>query len=226
MQTYIVQTGDTLFGIAKQFGLSIDEIKRLNNLTSNTLIPGQRLKLPMASTNTIYIVKPGDNLYTIAKNYNTTVEALLALNRLTSNALFIGQQLQIPSPNEQISQTQFKTYIVQAGDSLYKIARSFDMTVEELLEINNLNNSLLTIGQILKVNNTPKTPPSTEEVEECFGTGYQEPSYETYTVQNGDNLYTIAKRFNTTVNNLLALNNLVNNNLSIGQILKIREVNR
>ena len=77
MQTYIVQRGDTLYGISRQFGVSINSIKQANNILSNFISPGQVLKIPTEETSIIYIVKKGDSLYSIAKKYNTTVDELI-----------------------------------------------------------------------------------------------------------------------------------------------------
>ena len=277
MQTYTVQSGDTLYGISKQFGVSVDEIKRLNNLTSNTITKGQTLKIPSNVTTIDYIVKKGDSLYSIAKRYNTTVKEIVRLNNLTSNNLAVGQQLVIAiDDNTTPTPTTYKDYVVQKGDSLWTIANKNNTTVDEIKRINNLTSNMLSIGQVLKL----PTQDKVEEVEmytvqkgdslysiakkfgvtvdeikslnnltsnnlsigqqlmiksttgdepvnpeeECIGTGYVEPQYIMYTVQKGDSLYTIARRYNTSVDNIKALNNLTNNNLSIGQQLKIKEV--
>ena len=84
-----------------------------------------------------------------------------------------------------------------------------------MIKLNNLSSTLLSIGQTLKIKQSinPNLPES-GEIKECFGKGYKEPTYQTYTVQRGDSLYTIAKKYNTTVDNLIALNNLKTNNLS------------
>ena len=94
---YTVKSGDSLYVIARNFNTSVDEIKKLNNLTSNNLSIGQKLIIPNnyssnISTNT-YTVKSGDSLYAIARNFNTSVDELKRLNNLTSNNLSIGQKL-------------------------------------------------------------------------------------------------------------------------------------
>ena len=276
MQTYVVQAGDTLYGISGQFGVSVEDIKLENNLDSNIIAVGQVLRIPSISTTSLYIVKSGDTLYSIAKRYNTTVDELMKLNNLSSRVLSIGQQLRIPinadtgttdyvlytvkvgdnlykiAKNNGVTVQQIKdlnsltsdlltigqqlkipisisndydnyqNYIVRSGDTLYKIAHSYGMSVDELMKLNNLSNTNLSVGQILKVKQ--KYYSNIPLGAKCYGTGYQEPSYLTYTVKSGDNLYTIAKKYNTSVDNLMKLNNLANSNLMIGQVLKIREV--
>ena len=149
----------------------------------------------------IYTVKKGDSLWKIANKYNTTVEKLKSANNLKTNTLSVGQKLVIPSIS--VSPEVSDTYIVQKGDSLWSIANKFNMTVSELKNLNNLTNNLLSIGQVLKI---PQGKTSTENI---------------YTVKKGDSLWTIANRYNTTVEKIKVLNNLTSNLLSIGQQLKI-----
>ncbi len=95
---YVVKSGDNLYSIAKKYNTTVDEIKKLNGLTSGLLNIGMTLKIPIQIGNYInYTVKSGDNLYSIAKKYNTTVDEIKKLNGLTSNLLSIGMELKIPS---------------------------------------------------------------------------------------------------------------------------------
>ena len=198
---YVVKSGDSLYKIAQNYDTTVSEIMQLNNLTSTALSIGQQLQIPTQTTTTTstYTVKSGDSLYKIAQNYNTTVSELMSLNNLSSTALSIGQTLKIPSATT----SSTSTYTVKSGDSLYKIAQNYNTTVNELMSLNNLGSTALSIGQVLRV---PTTSSSTSN---------------TYTVKSGDSLYKIAEANNTTVSNLMELNNLSSTLLSIGQVLKL-----
>ena len=118
-ETYIVQKGDSLYSIARKFNTTINELKSLNNLTSNTLSIGQQLKIPKIESEKeyeYYVVRSGDTLYSIANKYNLTVDELKRLNNLTGNTLSIGQQLIVRTKEEE-SPTLEGTYIVQKGDT-------------------------------------------------------------------------------------------------------------
>ena len=206
--TYIVKKGDSLYQIAKKYNTSVQKIKELNNLTTSSLSIGQQLYIPTEETEkesiqlkNTYEVKKGDSLYQIAKLYNTTVEELKKTNNLNSNTLSIGQILNLPN-KETEENKNIITYTVQKGDNLYQIGNKYNISTDKIKELNNLTGNLLSIGQILKI------PISNEE-------------YIIYTVQKGDNLYQIAKLYNTTTNEIKSLNNITDNLLSIGQKLKI-----
>ena len=96
-QTYIVQKGDSLYSIANKFNTTVENLKKLNNLSSNLLQIGQILNIVLQASENIYVVKKGDNLYSIANKYSTTVNDIKQLNNLSSNLLSIGQQLKIPN---------------------------------------------------------------------------------------------------------------------------------
>lgn len=96
---YTVKSGDTLWLLANRFGTSVDAIKRLNGLTSDTLQIGQILQIPTQQPAGYfnYTVKSGDTLWLLANRFGTTVDAIRRLNGLSSDNLQIGQVLRIPS---------------------------------------------------------------------------------------------------------------------------------
>ena len=206
--TYVVQKGDTLYSIANKLGTIVSELKKENNLTTNTLQIGEVLRIPTKEIyegeENVYIVQKGDTLYSVAMANNTTVDELKKANNLTSNILSTGQLLKIPS-----ALLPESTYIVKKGDSLYSIANKYNTTVDELKRINNLTSNILSIGQVLKL---PSDKVSDVEKEE---------NTINYTVQKGDSLYSIARKYSTTIDKIKDLNNLTTNLLSIGQVLLI-----
>lgn len=207
--TYVVQKGDSLYSIANKLGTTVSELKKENNLTSNTLQIGEVLRIPTKEIyegeENVYIVKKGDTLYSVAMANNTTVDELKKANNLTSNILSTGQLLKLPSDKVSDVEKEENTisYTVQKGDSLYSIARKYSTTIDKIKDLNNLTTNLLSIGQVLLI-------PTDTNLET------------TYTVQKGDSLYSIAKKYDTTVDRLKQLNNLKSNLLSIGQILIVR----
>lgn len=213
---YTVKKGDTLYAIATANDISVDELKRLNNLSSNILTIGQKLVIPtreeiLQEDYTIYTVKNGDTLYSIAREFNTSVEELLTLNKLYSTSLNIGQQLLIPKGGIEI--VGVVDYVIKPGDSLWKIANNCNATVEDIIKLNNLDSTIIYPGQIIKLSETCRAKQNNnneeQEVEDI------------YIVKNGDTLYSISRMFNTTVDQIKEDNNLNSNFLSIGQQLKV-----
>lgn len=199
---YIVKSGDTLYSIARNYGITVNALKTANNLESNNLTIGMRLIIPTDITGSdnsnIYIVKPGDSLYKIANMYGMSVNELKTLNSLTSNLLNVGQQLKVLG-NETVPAN---SYVVNAGDSLYSIAKKYGITVNALKTANNKVNNMLSIGEILVI-------PNANDV------------YRTHIVVPGDTLYSIARNYGTTVDNIKMLNGLTSNMLSLGMVLNI-----
>ena len=201
-EVYTVQKGDTLYSISRRFNIPVEELMRINQLTNNILSIGQKLYLTeslIPNNSNIYIVQKGDTLYSISQRFNTTPQELIEWNNLQSNVLSIGQELIIP-PVEPIKEQGI--YIVEKGDSLWKIAQIYDISVKELIDLNNLEDLTLQIGQSLVV---PSKPNIEEE--------------NTYIVEKGDTLWSVSKKLGITVNELKEINNLDNNLLSIGQVL-------
>ena len=225
-EVYVVKRGDTLWGISNQYGVSVTELASLNGVNADTLQVGQSLIIPAKSGSNpdnmfLYTVKKGDTLYSIARVYGVNVNSIKNLNYLTSNNLYIGQVLRIPeiyTKPDDMYVPDYVNYKVKRGDTLYSIAKAYGVTVDSLIQDNALKNNNLTVGQNLKIRTN-----NTMVVEECFGEEYvpSNNSYSEYVVKRGDNLYNIANTFGTSVSEITKINNLKNNNLAIGQVLKI-----
>jgi LysM repeat protein len=154
-----------------------------------------------ATTSTTYTVQSGDTLRKIATRFNTTWEEIARLNNITNpNLIYVGQVLTV----QQVTTHPTENYVVQRGDTLYSIARRYNMTVTELAALNKITDvNKLEVGQVLVVKSVVAAPA-------------------TYTVQSGDTLYRIALRFNKNVYDLAELNGLTNlNKIYVGQVLKL-----
>ena len=174
---------------------SVSEYKGYNYKAPNTNL-----------ANNIYIVQKGDSLYSIAKRFNVGLSELKEINNLTSNLISVGQELTIPgvAPSDQTN----ITYIVQKGDTLYSIANAYNISLDELVDLNDLINSDIYPGQELIISST-----NNEVVEN--------PTDNLYVVVSGDTLWSIARKNNISVSDLLKANNLTSNFLSVGQVLII-----
>ncbi|OGC92520.1 MAG: hypothetical protein A2W25_07435 [candidate division Zixibacteria bacterium RBG_16_53_22] len=171
---YRVRSGDTLWKIASLYGISIAELKRHNNLSSNTVYAGRWLKIPTRSspsaeikpaemTLEIYTVKRGDYLNKIASRFGTDLATIKEANGLTSNRIFPSMRLKIPSngaagnsdasdkPNNTKELSQ-KIYTVRRGDTLWKIAQAHGVSLNSLARWNNLSvRSRIFPGDKLKI---------------------------------------------------------------------------
>ena len=193
---YTVRPGDTLARIASRFNTTVAAILRVNpGLEPDRLFPGQRICIPQrprppVCPGFIYTVQLGDTLFTLARRFNTTVAAILKANPgLDPDRLFVGQRICIPVPQPPPCPGFF--YTVEAGDTLFSIARRFRTTVEDILEVNpGLDPNRIFVGQRICIP-VPQPRP-------CPGF--------VYTVVAGDTLFNIARRFNTTVTDILEVN--------------------
>ena len=212
-EIYIVKRGDTLYSIARDNNISVAELKNINNITNNTIYVGQELYLKNkiveeepSENDDIYVVKKGDTLYSISKKLNISIDTLKALNKLNTNEIYVGQQLILCNDK---NTEEYDVYTVKKGDSLWSISQKYNISVKELIELNNLNNLTLQINQKLKVPKIIIIEP-------------EENDTEIYIVEKNDTLWSISRKFNISVNELKELNNLTNNLLSTGQELKIK----
>ncbi|WP_400246637.1 LysM peptidoglycan-binding domain-containing protein [Niallia sp. JL1B1071] len=231
---YTVLAGDSLSVIARNLGVTINDLKKENNLTSDVIRVGQVLAIPSSATHaptpsptqpatpttSNYTVVAGDSLSVIARNFGITIDDLKRANSLISDAIRVGQVLAIPSnathapapsPTQPVTPTT-SNYTVVAGDSLSVIARNFGITIDDLKRANSLTSDAIRVGQVLAIPSNATHAPTPSPVQ---------PTTTNYTVVAGDYLWSVAQRFGTSVSDLKSINNLTSDVLQIGQTLQI-----
>jgi len=230
---YTVHSGDTLYGLARKYNTSVDNLKKLNHLNTINLRIGQKLLLndndsTGSKNKLIYKVVNGDTLGGIANRYGMSSRDLIKANNLPNAKLSIGQEIIIPETDTKpvadsrnvnhfagssISQNSpiVAQYIVKEGDNLFNIAQVFDVSVDSLKSINRLNVDKLTPGTKLLI-------PSSDQLDNETVNRYTE---KPYTVQSGDTLSEIAEKFGVSTSRLQLYNNLFENDLQIGQKLLV-----
>ena len=246
--SYTVKAGDSLWGISHKYGMSIDGLKSLNNLSSNFIYPGQVLKVgqsnnqsntaskPSASQSTNsggYTVKAGDSLWGISHKYGMSIDSLKSLNNLNSNFIYPGQVLKVgqssnqsntaskPSASQSTnSSNQSGSYTVKAGDSLWGISHKYGMSIDGLKSLNNLSSNFIYPGQVLKVGQSSNQSNTASRPSASQSTNSSNQSG-SYTVKAGDSLWGISHKYGMSIDSLKSLNNLSSNFIYPGQVLKV-----
>lgn len=199
--TYTVQAGDTLSQISRKYNVTINDLIAWNNLDSTLIFPGNVLSVSKdnatSNGNTInnnnqtndnqvtYTVKSGDTLAKIAQQYKTTVTKLKEWNNLNSDLIRTGQRLSVQA-NNNINTDELKnsnqvetndnkaTYIVKSGDTLSRIANSYNITIQDLKKWNNLTTDKIHIGQKINIqaSNISNKQPNLDDTNTQTNTSY------------------------------------------------------
>ncbi len=175
LNDYTVQPGDTLFSISRKYGINVGTLASANNLMINSwLYVGQRLVIPNSepafspapvtpARDTVYVVKPGDTLMTIAMRHGVRVSQLAAANGLAwTSWVYVGQRLTIPGtsaapapePTPEPAPESSDSYVVKAGDNLFRIALRHGVSVASLKAANGLSSNIVYVGQRLHIPGT------------------------------------------------------------------------
>ena len=154
---HLVAKGETLYSISRLYNVEVNDLKSWNNLKSNELVVDQELQVKGPSkkkTKRIkvnkkgwHVVEKGETLYSISRLYGMSVDQLIAENNLKSNAIDVGMKLKV----DELRSNKGKSYTVKKGDTLYSIAKKFDLSVEDLKKMNKLSSNELNVGQRLEV---------------------------------------------------------------------------
>lgn len=232
VKTYTVKSGDTLYGIALKYGVSVAQLKSWNGLSSDLIYVGQKIKLKAgtssgttASTNNqtsnttaTYTIKSGDTLYDIALKHGVTVAQLKSWNNLNSDMIYVGGKLKISgststaggSVKPSNSSTSSTSYTVKSGDTLFAIAAKYGVSVSQLKSWNNLKNDIIYVGQNLKLNQSSSTSSKPSS-----GAAY-------YSVKSGDSLWKISNEKGVSVAQLKQWNQLTSDLIHVGQNLRVK----
>lgn len=232
---YKVKNGDTLYGIAFENDMSVNEFLKINNISdpiAYKLKVGETLKIQSkiqnkvdsSRTTKIYKVKIGDTLGAIAINNSMSLDDLLKLNSLKRDyVLKIGDNIKVYDKisvkldSNSIAKSDYikiESYKVKSGDTLSEIAVAKKMDLVELYSLNGLSdNYVLKAGDVLKVYG------EREKVNKVVVSNYK--------VQKGDTLYSIARNNKMELKKLLEINNIKDASkytLQIGANLKIESI--
>ncbi len=281
-KSHTVVKGDTPYNIAKKYGLTVDELLKLNpKVKDGKLAIGDVLTVKndktAATPKTVVSTKPVNNsqvgkivlqpkqtIYGITKQYRISESDLRKLNPDLDSHMKIGDEITLPlesikkyggSQQQTVApaaatkpvETAIETpvadnvsegeYIVQAKDNYYRISKQFDITKEELFALNpGLEEKGLKPGEKISVkkSNTNTISESVVNSKEKMDSGNEKSpastnvvagdDYVTYTVQQGDTVFSIVNKFGITIDELIALNPDLSHGLKTGMVLKIKKL--
>ena len=159
-----------------------------------------------------HVVESGDSLWALASKYDTEVKIIKQINYLNNDILGIGSTLLIPlSKTKTNNFIPYEMHIVSEGDTLWDLARKYNLEVSDLAMMNSINeNSFLQLGQQLTIGNK-NIHRNIESKKRTI----------LYSIKQGDNLYKISELFDVTIQSIKEINNFEDNALMPGQIIKI-----
>lgn len=240
LDRYRVRQGDTISEIAELYGVSTRDIRRWNGLRGNKIIAGQTLKIysnykETEGDNTLtsvpgenvnyYKIKPGDTLDKIAELHKVSVSDIRKWNGISGNKIVAGKTLKIYSNVSPVNGNNYFssntstnsknnsgngniiTYKIKRGDNISQIAMKFGVSVDDIRVWNNISDNKIIAGEDLIIKKDKKISNRKNE--------------KYHLVISGESLYSIAKKYNTTVQKLKSLNNLSSSRIQVGQKLKV-----
>jgi membrane-bound lytic murein transglycosylase D len=183
--THTVKQGETLFSLSKKYGLTVDQLRRLNNLSAN-----ESLKY-----NQVLKVSVQDSYEEVTK---------IEPPKQSSSA-------PVSTKSSPENNTIRKTHQVSAGETLFSISKKYNTTVQNLQRINGLSDNSISLGQVLVISGQNLTPSNNTPI-----------SSKMHKVVSGETLFSISKKYGVTLNDLRKWNNITDNTVKLGQNLKVQ----
>ncbi|MBA9073327.1 membrane-bound lytic murein transglycosylase D [Flavobacterium gossypii] len=211
-----VRKGDNIGEISQKYGVTVSEIKKWNRLKNNNVMLGANLKIVtserVATTSVKKTAKPA------VKTKDTTETAIAAVEKQEAKS---KEAVLEDNDNKEANESEF--YVVQKGDNLNAIAKKYGVTVAEIKEWNNLEDTNVLSGSKLKLIKNENAPVIETKAEKAQQQIASSSKVHQYLVQKGDSLFSIAKKYpGVTVENIKKWNDISNENIKPGMKLKIQ----
>lgn len=226
----VVQPNQTIKTIAEQNDKTEKKLAKYNDLLYHQIQPGDVLYLKPKKRKALvpeHTVKEGENMWLISQKYAIKLNSLYAKNlmdkgtepnvgsvlHLQKKASSTPDTIKTRSKDVKINSNNLidsNIHVVKPGETLYSISKLYFLSLQELMDLNQMHSNSITVGQKLKVKKINIEKPLSSPVNT------------THTVKSGDTLYSISKLYNVDVDTIKKLNNLTSNSLQIGQILTIK----
>ncbi len=221
-----IQKGETAYFIAQKYKVSLDEIYKLNPESQSGIKDNQIIKIPVhhlentTSKQQTHIVAPKETLFGLSKQYHVSVEAIQNANQeILANGLQIGQELIIPQNSDNSSKRENvisskTTHQVLAKESLFSIARQYNVSVQDL---ENLNKDILING--LQIGQTISIPNKRKTLDGRVRVINQETIF--HVVEPKETKFSIAKKYGISIDQLESQNPEIVNGLIVGNKLAV-----
>lgn len=220
-----VSPQETLFAISRRYQISVGEIQNANEVLKQGLKIGQTIRIPFVAKSALpegvqlHKVSPGETLFSISKKYGVTVDSLKKWNNLLGNDLSVGQSITVKdlaaSPSLAVAEKPSEPAVVEQPKVMpmkdtkapvKEQSKPIDKTAEEPK----------------KVTETPKPTSKPSNSAPAVNSAPIAPGdWRSHTVQSGETLFSLASRYETSVEDLIQWNGLTSNNLRSGQVLKV-----
>ncbi len=227
IQVHSVNKGESLYNISKRYNISVSDLKSMNNLSSDYIYQGQKLKLidngtlPSKSNNfTNHKVRRGETLGQIAENYGVLAQEIRNWNNIKGSRIYPGQKLLIQSDNVNITKSstpkKLEYHTIRKGETLSSIASRYDVSVNDIKSWNNISGVNIKAGERLALNADMMSKGSNSAKNESSNPIY-------YNLKKGENLAIVASKFGISVDQIQKLNSNVNpRRLQIGQKIRVK----